>query len=36
MSCDILDSNRVLHGQAMTLALYPSLVNENTTIRGET
>lgn len=36
MSCDVLDGNRILHSQAVTLALYPGLVDENTTIRGET
>ena len=36
MSRDILDRNRVFNSQAMALALYPGLVNQDTTIGGET
>ena len=35
MSRDILDRNRVFNSQAMALALYPGLVNENPAIGGE-
>ncbi len=35
MSRDIFDRDRVLHGQAMALALYARLVDQDTTVRGE-
>jgi hypothetical protein len=36
VTSDILHSDRVLDGQAVALALYPSLVDEHTTVRSQT
>ena len=36
MSCDILDSDRILYREAMALALHPCLVDEHASIGRET
>ena len=36
MSCDILDSDWILHREAMALALHPCLVDEHASVGRET